>query len=132
RRDADERRAMANGVNGGVYRRDDDGLTRAQLRGVLYPVVVGERLRRDPVGRRDREKRLARRDRVDLKAWRVFTERCGRRASRDDDRPFERTRSSQRNERRLRLRERERSETLELRCGDNRPYRDHRGDDAAR
>src|SRR5439155_11220662 len=92
RRDADERLAIANDVNGRVYRRDDDGLTWAQLRGVLYPVVVGERLRRDPVGRRDREKRLTRRDRVDLKAWRVLAQFCDRRASRDDDRPFERTR----------------------------------------
>src|SRR5207253_608070 len=72
RGDTRERLPVADHMDGGIDRRDHDRLTRPELRRVLYPVVVSDGLRRDPVPRRDRKKRLAWRDRVDLEARRVL------------------------------------------------------------
>src|SRR5438270_164711 len=72
RGDTRDRLAVANHMDGGIDGRDHDRLTRPELGRVLYPVVVSDGLRRDPVPRRDRKKRLAWRDRVDLEARRVL------------------------------------------------------------
>src|SRR5438093_10169609 len=118
---------MDRGVDRGYHER----LQRLRLGRVFDAVVVGEGLRGDPVVRRDGENRLPRRHRVDLQTRWVLAKGRNRRATGDQDRSLRRFRTRACHDRWLRLRKSKRAEMLELRRGDDGPYRDHRGDDAA-
>src|SRR5207253_11465432 len=123
--------AVANDVDRGIDRRNHERLPWAKLRRVFDPIVVRERLRRDRVDGRYREERLSWCHGMYLESRRIHAEGGDRRAPRDDHGTFDTRDRGSRHEWRRRLRERERSEPLELGRGGHDPDRDDSRDDTA-
>ena len=119
-------------MDGGVDRRDDERLPETKLGCVLDAVVVGERLRRDAVLRRDREERLAREHCVHAKTGWILANGGERRAARDEHRAVDSLGTREDRHRHGRPGESPFSDPLELGRGDDRPDRDHARDHAAR